>query len=313
MIAPSAAAENFRRLAAAGLRGDYGFLDAIDYTDRGEDHGDAPRSLDGKHGVVIPQYLAHHQGMTLVSLANALLADVMVERLHADPRIRATELLLQERIPRFAAITEPRPADDARATPPMPVVTSRRFRSPATDATHTQFLSNGNYVAAVTNAGGGWSVCRNLAVTRWRQDPTCDAGGHFYYIRDVRSGDVWSPTFHPTRTDSRDYLVTFRADRVTITRRDFDIALQLEITVSPEDDAEVRRIMVTNHGDRGRELEITSYVEMVLGSAVEDFAHPAFGKLFIETEYLAASNALICHRRPRDAREAGAFGFHVLG
>jgi cyclic beta-1,2-glucan synthetase len=313
MLAPAASAENFRALAAAGLFGDYGFLDAIDYTDRTSDQPEAQPRPGAGHGVVVPQYLAHHQGMTLVALANTLLGDVMVERLHAEPRIKATELLLQERIPRAAAPTEPRPADDARVPAPMPIVTSRRFRSPSTDAPHTQFLSNGNYIAAVTNAGGGWSECRGLAVTRWRQDPTCDAGGQFFYLRDVRSGAVWSPTFHPIRRDSRDYLVTFRADRVTVSRRDDDISTQQDIAVSPEDDVEVRRLTITNHGDRGREIDVTSFVEVVLGSAAEDFAHPAFGKLFVETEYLPASTALICHRRPRDPKDATVWAFHAIG
>jgi len=313
MIAPGPSAENLRRLARERLTGTYGFFDAIDYTDRTVDHPDESSPSPPSRGTVVPDYLAHHQGMTLVALANTLLGNGMVERFHAEPRVKATELLLQERLPRYVATTEPRPEHDVRAPAPLPVVTSRRFRSPHTDVPHTQFLSNGTYVTAVTNAGGGWSAWKGLAVTRWHQDATCDAGGQFLYLRDVRSGAVWSPTFHPTRVDPLDYLVTFRADRVTITRRDEDLSTQLDIAVSPEDDVEVRRLTVTNHGDRGREIEITSYVEIVLLAADDDFAHPAFGKLFLETEYVSSCAALVCHRRPRDSREAGSWAVHVLG
>jgi cyclic beta-1,2-glucan synthetase len=313
MIAPGPSAENLRRLARERLTGAYGFFDAIDYTDRTVDHHDESSASHPSRGTVVSDYLAHHQGMTLVALANTLFGNCMVERFHAEPRVKATELLLQERLPRRALTTEPRPADDVRAPAPLPVVTSRRFRSPHTDEPHTQFLSNGNYVTAVTNAGGGWSACRGRAVTRWHQDATCDAGGQFLYLRDVRSGAVWSPTFHPTRVDTSDYLVTFRADRVTIARRDEDLSTQLDIAVSPEDDVEVRRLTLTNHGDRGREIEITSYVEIVLLKADDDFAHPAFGKLFLETEYVPGCTALVCHRRSRDSREPDSWAVHVLG
>ena len=188
----------------------------------------------------------------------------------------------------------------------------RRFRSPHTRVPHTQFLSNGNYVTSVTNAGGGASVWRGLPVTRWRRDATRDADGQFIYLRDVRSGDVWSATFQPTRREPDDYDVTFSADRATFRRRDDDISTQLDVAVSTEDDVEVRRITVRNHGTRIREIDVTSYAEIVLTSAANDLAHPAFGKLFVETEYLADSAALLCHRRPRDPGDAGAWAFHAL-
>ena len=312
MIDPSASVENLRRLERLDARGDYGFYDAIDYTDRTSGALDEAPVLSTGEGAIVYQHLAHHQGMTLVAIANALLGDVMVERFHADPRVKATELLLQERVPVYAATSEPRPDDDVRAMAPPPTVTSRRFRSPHTVFPHTQFLSNGNYIAAVTNAGGGWSTWRDLSVTRRRHDSTTDSGSQFFYIRDVRSGSVWSPTYHPTRRDADEELATFRADRVTMTRRLDEISTQLDISVSPEDDVEVRRLTITNNGERGRELEITSYVEPVLGSPVDDFAHPAFGKLFIETEFLAGSAALICHRRPRDPGDASLWAVHGL-
>lgn len=310
MIDPSASVGNLQRLERAQVRGEYGFFDAIDYTDRSPGALDEVAPDAQKEGIVVFQHLAHHQGMTLVALANALFGDVMVERFHADPRVKATELLLQERVPVHAATSEPRPDDDVRAMAPLPTVTSRRFRSPHTVFPHTQFLSNGNYVAAITNAGGGWSTWRDVAVTRCRHDSTADHGSQFLYIRDVRSGSVWSPTYHPTRRDADEDLALFRADRVTMSRRVDEISTQLDIAVSPEDDVEVRRLTVTNQGDRGRELEVTSYVEPVLGALAEDFAHQAFGKLFIETEYLAGPGALICHRRPRDSRAPSLWAVH---
>jgi cyclic beta-1,2-glucan synthetase len=250
--------------------------------------------------------------MTIVALANVLLGDRMVARFHADPRVQATELLLQERVPRDVASVEPRPIDEMRVAAPVASMPVRCFRSAHTAAPHTQFLSNGRYVTSITNAGGGASVWRGLPVIRWRRDATCDADGQFIYLRDVRSGSSWSATYQPSRREPDEYTVTFTTDRASFRRRDEDVSTQLDIAVSTEDDVEVRRLTLRNHGTRIRELDVTSYAEIVLTSAVNDLAHPAFGKLFVETEYLPACAALLCHRRPRDPRDLGAWAFHAL-
>ena len=143
----------------------------------------------------------------------------------------------------------------------------RRFRSPHTVFPHAQFLSNGNYVTVVTNAGGGSSFCRGLAVTKSRRDPTRDPGSQFVYLRDVRSGSVWSATYHPTAAEPDDYVVEFRAERATFRRHDDEISTQLDIAVSTEDDVEVRRVTVVNQSTRIREIDVTSYAEIVLASA----------------------------------------------
>ncbi|HEY7685034.1 MAG TPA: glucoamylase family protein [Gemmatimonadales bacterium] len=314
MVDPERAARNFRRLAGEGLDGTYGFYEAIDYTHRkvdetehvAEPHTEVPR------GTVIHAFMAHHQGMSLVALANALLDHPMVRRLHADPRVQATALLLQERAPRHAPITRPRPAEETRVAAPVSAGAVRRFRTPHTRHPHAQFLSNGAYTTVVTNAGGGASFCRDRAVTRYREDPTRDQGSQFIYLRDVRNGSVWSAAYHPTCREPEEYLVTFQAVRAVFRRLHEGIATQLDIAVSTEDDVEVRRLTVTNQSDRPRELEITSYAEIALAGVAGDLAHPAFSKLFVETEFLPESAALICARRPRARDDAGVWAVHVL-
>ena len=201
-IDPAASTANLRRLAEIGAEGEYGFFDAIDYTQRGTDTaaGDAETA---SAGIVVPTYFAHHAAMTLIALTNALLGDRMIERFHAEPRVQATELLLQERMPREIATIEPRPLDEIRVAAPVASVPVRRYRSAHTVYPHTQFLSNGNYVTSVTNAGGGASTWHGLPVTRWRRDATRDADGQFIYVRDVRSGAVWSATYQPSRKRAR--------------------------------------------------------------------------------------------------------------
>ncbi len=313
LVHPTAAAANLRRLARDGLVGAYGYYDAIDYTPRRPEEPEAAAPALGRpRGTIVRTFFAHHQGMTLAAIAGALTGNRMVERFHSDPRVQATELLLQERVPRHAALLLPRPEEETRIAAPVPPAAVRRFRSPDTAFPHAQFLSNGHYTAVVTNAGGGSSSCRGRAVTRRRQDATRDPGSQFVYLRDVRSGRVWSATHHPTARDAQDDVVVFTMEKATFQRTDDEIGTRLDVAVSPEDDVEVRRLEVTNHGQRPRELEITSYAELVLAPNADDLAHPAFGKLFVESEYVAESNALLCRRRPRAPDDAEVFAVHVI-
>jgi cyclic beta-1,2-glucan synthetase len=308
----AAAVANLRRLDAEGLRGDYGFFDAVDYTRRSAETGAPAAQESPNRGVVVRTYLAHHQGMTLVALANVLDGGRMIERFHADPRVRATELLLQERIPRRSPILRPRADEEERLSEPLAAESARHFLSPHTVFPHAQFLSNGRYTVAVTNAGGGHSSCRDLAVTRARRDPTRDGGGQYLYLRDVRDGRTWSATFLPLGRKADEERTTFAVDKATFWRRDGDIGTSLDIAVSAEDDVEVRRLTVTNHGDREREIEVTSYAELVLAPAADDCAHPAFVKLFVETEYVASSCALLAHRRARGPEDAPIWAVHAV-
>ena len=312
MVEPQHAVRNLRRLSDEGRAGAYGYYEAVDYTHGAAEDPAADGTAGPSGGTVVRAFMAHHQGMTLVSLANVLLGNPMVKRFHADPRVQATELLLQERVPRTAAITQPRPVEETRAAGPAPAQAVRRFRSPHTLWPHAQFLSNGTYTTVVTNSGGGASFCRGRVVTRHREDATRDPGSQFLYLRDVRSGAVWSATHHPTGADADDDLVTFLAEKASFSRRHDGIASHLDVAVSTEDDVEVRRLALTNHSDRPREIEVTSYAEIVLGRATDDLAHPAFGKLFVETEYLPERAALLCARRPRSPDEAGLWAVHVL-
>jgi cyclic beta-1,2-glucan synthetase len=235
----------------------------------------------------------------------------MVRRFHADPRIQATELLLQEQIPQEAPAIQPRPAEATRVAA-VPARAPRRLRSPHTPYPSAQILSNGAYVSIVTNAGGGASLCRGHAVTRWREDRTRDPGSQFVYLRDVHTGAVWSAAYQPVGREPDSYLVEFLAEKALFQRRDGDVETRLEVAVSPEDDAEVRRISLTNRGERPCEIELTSYVEIALGKGSEDVAHPAFGKLFVETEWLPESTALVARRRPRAPADPSLVAFHVL-
>ena len=310
-VSPAMAVENFDRLSEEGLEGRYGFYESVDYNPRGRGDDVAPNTP--VRPVVVRAYFSHHQGMSLVALANVVCQDVFVARFHADPRVQATELLLQERVPREAILSEPRPVETATAPPSLPVYASRLFLSPQSAAVHTHFLSNGRYTTAVTNAGGGYSMWGDIAVTRRRADPTTDSGAQFIYVRDPWSGHVWSATHQPVCHSPDLFEATFDLDKITFRRQDAGIETRLDITVSSEDDVEVRRLTLTNRGNLTRELEVTSYAEVALARPQDDFVHPAFGKLFVESEFDPQSAGLLFTRRPRAADESTIVAFHVLG
>ena len=305
MVDPLAAARNFERLGDVGARGRYGFYEALDYT--------PIRLPEGKSVAIVRAFMAHHQGMTIVAIANALLDGAMRERFHAEPIIQATELLLQERTPRDVAVAHPWAAEAKSVTkireiePPG----GRRFASAHAATPVTHLLSNGRYAVMLTTAGSGYSRWRDLAVTRWREDATCDDWGSYVFLRDVDNGDVWSAGFQPSGAEPDDYDVAFNEDRAEFARRDGMLTTTLEVLVSAEYDAEVRRVSISNSGSSVREIDVTSYAELVLGSQAADVAHPAFSKLFVETEYLADVGAILATRRRRAPNEPEIWAAHL--
>ena len=305
MVDPHAAVVNFARLAAVGAKGRYGFYEALDFT--------KSRVPEGERVAVILAFMAHHQGMTIIAIANALLDGTMRTRFHADPIVQATELLLQERTPRDVAVEiawASEPKSDANVEDMSP--SGGRVLKTAHSATpSTKILSNGSYTVMITAAGSGYSRWRDLAISRWREDATCDEWGSYIFLRDVDSGDVWSAGFQPSGVEPDDYEVVFNEDRARCTRRDGTLTTIQETIVSAEDDAEVRQITLTNNGNRKREVQITSYSEIVLAPQANDVAHPAFSKLFVETEYLANEGAILATRRRRSPNEPEVWAAHL--
>ena len=305
MVDPAAAAENFVRLAEIGARGHYGFYEALDFT--------PARLPEGKVHAVVRAYMAHHQGMTVVAIANALLDGEMRTRFHAEPMVQATELLLQERAPRDVAVAHPRAEEvgtSATVDDLEPAVV-RRLHNPHAASPSTHLLSNGRYTVMLTAAGSGYSRWGENAVTRWREDTTCDDWGGYVFLRDVHSDEVWSATYQPRGTRPDGYDVMFTEDRAEFVRRDGTLTTTLDVVVSPEDDAEVRRVSIANMGSAPREIELTSYAEIVLAPQLADSAHQVFSKMFIQTEYLPASGAILATRRRRSPDEPEMWAAHL--
>ena len=305
MIDPQAAARNFERLDAIGALGRYGFYEALDFT--------LARVPNGERVAIVRAFMAHHQGMTITAIADTLLDGLMRRRFHSEPMVRATELLLQERVPREVMTAPPWVSETISAARIREIEEpgARRTVSPWSATPATQLLSNGRYTVMLTAAGSGYSTWRDLAVTRWREDATCDDWGAFIFLRDVGSGEVWSAAYQPVGTEPVTYEVTFNEDRVMFSRRDGIFATSLQVLVSAEDDAEVRRVTISNLGNRTREVEVTSFAELVLAPQASDLAHPAFSKLFVETEYHAGLGAVVATRRRRTPMEPQIWVAHL--
>ena len=305
MVEPRAASRNFARFAALGAIGRFGFYESLDFT--------PSRLPEGQKFAIVRAFMAHHQGMTVVALANVLQQSVFRARFHAEPSVQATELLLQERTPRAVAVARPR-SEEVR-TPlhvrdfVLPVL--RRFTSPHHPIPRTHLLSNGRYTVMVTAAGSGFSRWRGRDITRWREDPTSDDWGTYVFLRDTQSGKVWSTGYQPTGSEPEVYEAVFSEDRIEIHRRDSNLGTTTQIVVSSEDDAEIRQISLTNLSLRPREIEVTSYAELALAPPATDASHPAFSKLFVHTEFVPSLETIVATRRPREAEDEPIWIAHV--
>ncbi len=308
MIDPQAALKNFAQLADAGGRGRYGFYEALDFT--------PSRHPDGEACAVVRSFMAHHQGMTIVAIANTLQHGLMRSRFHREPMIQACELLLQERMPRDIGIAHPRAEEVKISASEVSDVTPtvRRFLIPVIGAPITHVLSNGRYAVLLTDKGAGYSNWLNVAVTRWREDATQDDSGYFIFLRDIQNGAIWTAGSQVLR-EKQNYSkvsteVNFSEDHAEFIRHDGSLMTRMDVLVSGEDDGEVRLISLTNGGSRSREIEVTTYSEIVLTTVAADRAHPAFAKMFVVTEHLPEYGALIATRRPRSNDEAQVWAAH---
>ena len=305
MVAPEEACLNLQRLAAEGFEGKYGFYEAIDYT--------PSRMPRGQSNGLVRSFMAHHQGMSFLSLAYLLLGRPMQKRFESDPSFQATTLLLQERVPKAMAFySQTAESPDLTTTSSGLETPVRAFSNQDTPMPEVQLLSNGRYHVMVTNAGGGYSRWKDMAVTRWREDTTCDNWGTFCYIRDVTSGKFWSNTYQPALKESQSYEAVFSEARAEFRSSGREFDTHTEIAVSPEDDIELRRIHITNRSKMRRAVELTSYAEILLAPPAADALHPAFSNLFVQTEIVRPQQAILGTRRPRSVGDNAPWMFHLM-
>ncbi|MDB5200795.1 MAG: putative protein NdvB [Ferruginibacter sp.] len=304
MVMPDAAYENLRVMKEAGFEGRYGFYEAVDYT--------TSRLQRKQTNAVIRSFMSHHQGMSFLSLSYLLHNKPMQRRFEADLQIKSALLLLQERVPRITTFYSPTVHSGDISVSPGGDSSMRVLNTPDTNIPEVQLLSNGRYNLMVTNAGGGYSKWKDIALTRWREDATCDDWGTFCFIRDLDNNNYWSSAYQPALKPGDNYEAVFSQGRAEFRRSEFALETHTEIVVSPEDDIELRRVHITNKSRKRRTIEITSYAEVVLASAISDEVHPAFSNLFVQTQLHPQKHAITCTRRPRNANETMPWMFHLM-
>lgn len=305
MVAPQKACENLIRLEKNGARGEYGFYEALDYT--------PSRLATGQLYAVVQSWMAHHQGMAFQALSHVLLDAPMVDRFISSKAFQSASLLLQEQVPDAIDLYSTRRQFEHHTGVIKPVRYEPRIFSGANSLVpEVQLLSNSHYHLMMTHTGGGYSRWNDLALTRWHSDATCDNWGAFCYIKDPRSGDVWGNTWQPTGNADIDYETVFTDAEADFKCTNKTLSVRTQVVISPEDDIELRRVTLLHRGHLPRTIELTTYAEVVLAPATSDLAHPAFSKLFIQTELVPTHEAILCHRRPRTPDEQCPWLFHMM-
>ena len=308
--APKKVLQNAERLQEMGMYGLFGFYEAIDFTEK--------RLPAGMESGKVRSYMAHHQGMILMALLNYLKNDVMIERMHADPQIRSVDLLLQEQIPLAAPLQNP-DSEDVRGTQrlaPSPAEIEPWTVPTLTSIPQVHLLSNGEFHSTITNSGSGYLSWQDMDLTRWHSDGVSDRNGIWIYGQffdtDKQGQELWSIGKQPIPASDEAFHVTYHAHMAVLRRSVDSITATMEVTVAADDALELRRVHLHNPTDHTRRMRLTSYGEVILTGLANDARHPAFNKLFIQSEYLADYNLLIFRRRPRSSGETPIFLGHML-
>ncbi len=304
-IAPHGASLNFAALQALHAREHFGFIEALDFTP-------ARRSGDQAFTPVCT-FMAHHQGMSIVALANVLLAGVARRWGMANAHIEAVASLLHERVPRevstlYAPLPGPPPLALQRRAPGL----LREVVPGASAVEPTHVLSNARYSVSLRPNGAGWSRWGKTGITRWRDDALRDAYGSFFYLRWDQQPQPVSITQHPAPDPRAHYRATYHADRVCFDAAWGELQAHTTIWVSPEDDIEFRQVELRNLSERTLDIELMSAFEVTLTDQPADEAHPAFTNLFVRAEWQAAHQALVFARTPRLGTEQVVQAAHFL-
>lgn len=302
MIDKKGAYSNLNKLIQGGAKGKYGFYEAIDYTHR--------LKINSGNGKVVKCFMVHHLGMSLLSLDNVINNNIMQSRFHSIPRVKATELLLQERVPSKVIYNRKKRDNKEYGIHSKDKNIVRNYSLSMNKDIETLLLSNGKYSVMISNSGSGWSKNDKMFFYRWKLDSVKNDSGYFFYIRDIEEDSYYSPYYLPVCKDRDKYKAIFSLHLAEFIRRDKNITTSTKIIVSPEDNVELRKIKIENNGAKDLIFEITSYMEITLSNYNSDLAHPAFSNLFINTEYDEENQTLISKRRKREEDKGEDYLFH---
>ncbi|MTH76966.1 GH36-type glycosyl hydrolase domain-containing protein [Paracoccus aestuariivivens] len=303
-LRPKSALKNLQKLAKLGARGEFGFFDAVDFT--------PSRLPEGRTSVIVCNVMAHHQGMSLLAIANCLMDGIHRDRFHADPVIESVSTLLQQRAPREVSpllrITPTRKAASTADEGHTEIVEVKDTKS----APHTvALMSNGRQSLLLDASGGGRSRAGSTAVTRWRPDPAADIWGEFLFLRDTESGRWWSATAAPAFDPQISYSARLFDYKANFTAVGDGIYCETEVILSDDLDARGTRVKLRNLGDQPRRIELTSFGEIVLDDNEADRAHTAFSRMFVATEAQPEQSRVFARRNKRNPHDPDRHLLHM--
>ena len=315
MLEPARACDNLRWLESLQARTEMGFIEALDFTPERQGQSGASAQTGISPFTRVDTFMAHHQGMCIVALANVLLAGAPRRWAMGQGLLEAAESLLQERVPReVSRLLAPEPLRRPRRSQPDPAVV--REVVPAEQALQpTLLMSNNRYSVSLRANGAGWSRFQGADLSRWREDALRDAYGTFFYLRRFKAGaaiPLVSLTQHPAPDPQAQYHATFHNDRLCLHAQWPDLRSCCTVWVSPEDDIELRRIELTNLSDQPLTLDLLSMWEVSLLDARADESHPAFANLFVHAEWDSAVQALYFVRKPHLDRQEPLHAVHFI-
>lgn len=295
---------NIKKLMELGCAGDYGFYEAIDFS--------GPDPVAVTPYSIVKSYMAHHQGMIMVSINNFLHNGLIRERFHSEQMIKAAETLLEEKLASYFVMVSRRGYNIQlkKIDIPEEIPRNRHVGKTALETPVALFLSNDDYSLMITSDGDGFSDYNGMMLYRWRPDIYAQAGCYIY-IKDIDAGRIWSSAYNPTKIDPDEYKVVFTPHQAEFIRRDGDISTRTVVSLSSNHDIEVRKVTITNNSGRKKRMELISYMEVVLDSAAAERAHPAFNKLFIESEFIEGHGIFLSGRRG-DRSGTGARLMHMV-
>ena len=275
---PQDVVNNLRILEKEDMYGKYGFYESIDYT--------ASRLKYGQKSCPVKTYMAHHQGLILLSIDNFINNNILQKRFGKNPEMAAVDILLQERMPEKAIITkEKKEKVEKIKLNKHDTYTVRIYNKINEFLPITNTISNGNYTICMNDKGDGFSQYNNILINRFKQTEDYQQGIYFY-IKNINSKRIWTNTYSNYLGKPDKYIIQFAPDQNKIIRQDGAIETTTKITVAPNDNIEIRRLELKNNGNNEEILEVTSYLEPVISTKEQDYAHPAFNNLFLTYEHI---------------------------
>ena len=260
------AINNLRWLEEDGLLGKYGFYESVDYT--------KSRLKKGEEKAVVKTYMAHHQGLIILSINNFLNNNIIRSRFNKNPEIEAVNILLEERMPINTIITKEKKEKISKFIDgKVGNYAERKIENKGLKVKELQVLSNEDYKIVIDEYGNGKSTYKNNLINYFKETDEIQ-NGIYFYIRNIRNKRIIRPEENAS--------IIFAPERVEFSKQDGNLKTDLNICIAPDKNLEIRRLEIENFGNSEEIFEVFSYFEPILSIESEEYSHPAFNKLFLK-------------------------------